>query len=90
MKTYIRVDHHDGGGMFYKGQFKSLGDAVVSAMRDMDEHADSYREEGDYYHLDPMYLMDGEAAYCIQVHYKSRHWAHEIVDQYYFLEGDDE
>ena len=88
MTQIIRVDEHEGGGLFYKGTFDSLGDAVIDAMQDMDEHAKTFKEEGEYYILEPLFRMDGDAAYCIQVHYKSRHWNKEVIERFYFIEGE--
>ena len=88
MKQIIRIDALEGGGLFYKGTFDSLGDAVIDAMQEMDEHSESFKAEDEYYRLEPMFRMDGDAAYCIQVHYKSRHWDKEVVEQFYFIEGE--
>lgn len=88
MTQIIRVDELEDGGLFYKGTFDSLGDAVIDAMREMNEHAETFKEEGEYYRLEPLFTMDGDAAYCIQVHYKSRHWNKEVVERFYFIEGE--
>ena len=88
MTQFIRVDELEGGGLFYQGTFDSLGDAVIDAMRDMDEHSESFKGEVEYYRLEPMFMMDGEGSYCIQVHYKSRHWDKEVVERFYFIEGE--
>jgi len=88
MIQIIRVDELEGGGLFYKGTFDSLGDAVIDAMQEMDEQSESFKEGDEYYRLEPMFRMDGDAAHCIQVHYKSRHWNKEVVERFYFIEGE--
>lgn len=90
MTQIIRVDELEGGGLFYKGTFDSLGDAVVDAMQEMEEHAETFKAEGEYYRLEPLFRMDGDAAYCIQVHYKSRYWNEEVVERFYFIEGEEQ
>ena len=83
---YIRVDKHGSGGVFYMGEFDSLGDAVVDAMRDIYELWGSYQKEGSEFTVTPLFPMEGDGGYCIVVKYKHPSWTEAEKDEYYFLE----
>lgn len=82
--TFIVIDNV-ADAIFCMGQYTTFEGAVLRMMSLLWDFQKSYTDKGDMFNMSPLYRLEGEDGYGIQITYKSKSWTKECKGNYYIL-----